>query len=64
MSRLVLVALAVAFLAVACKVDTTVSSTMHDDGSGVVTVSAVLDPDAVAGGRGGRREARGPGAPR
>ena len=46
--RLVLVALAVAFLAVACKVDTTVSIKVHDDGSGVVTVTAVLDPDAVA----------------
>ena len=45
--RLVLVALAVAFLAVACKVDTTVSIKVHDDGSGVVTVTAVLDPDAV-----------------
>ncbi len=46
--RLVLVALAVAFLAVACKVDTTVSIKVHDNGSGVVTLSAVLDPDAVA----------------
>lgn len=34
-------------LAAACKVDTTVTVTMHDDGSGVVTVTAVLDPDAV-----------------
>jgi hypothetical protein len=34
-------------LAAACKVDTTVTVTMHDDGSGVVTVAAVLDPDAV-----------------
>jgi hypothetical protein len=34
-------------VAAACKVDTTVTVTMHDDGSGVVTVTAVLDPDAV-----------------
>ncbi len=34
-------------LAAACKVDTTVTVTMHDDGSGVVSVTAVLDPDAV-----------------
>jgi hypothetical protein len=45
--RLVLVALAVAVVAVACKVDTTVSIKVRDDGSGVVTVTAVLDPDAV-----------------
>ena len=31
----------------ACKVDTTVTVKVHDDGSGVVTVAAVLDPDAV-----------------
>ncbi|HEU5309085.1 MAG TPA: hypothetical protein VFW97_17300 [Acidimicrobiia bacterium] len=34
-------------LAAACKVDTTVTVTVHDDGSGVVTVTAVLDADAV-----------------
>jgi hypothetical protein len=34
-------------LAAACKVDTTVTVQMHDDGSGVVSVTAVLDPDAV-----------------
>jgi hypothetical protein len=34
-------------LAAACKVDTTVTVTMHDDGSGVVAVTAALDPDAV-----------------
>lgn len=34
-------------LAAACKVDTTVTVTVHDDGSGVVSVTAVLDPDAV-----------------
>jgi hypothetical protein len=45
--RLVLVALAVLLLAAACKVDTTVTVTVHDDGSGVVGVTAVLDPDAV-----------------
>src|SRR5690349_12657373 len=45
--RLVLVALAVMLLAAACKVDTTVTVTVHDDGSGVVSVTAVLDPDAV-----------------
>ncbi len=39
--------MAVALLAAACKVDTTVSIKMHDDGSGMVTVTAVLDPDAV-----------------
>ncbi|HLM19271.1 MAG TPA: hypothetical protein VK549_15730 [Acidimicrobiia bacterium] len=47
-------------LAVACKVDTTVTLTMHDDGSGVVTVAAVLDPDAVkaAESGGGKLEER------
>jgi hypothetical protein len=45
--RLVFVALAVCLLATACKVDTTVSIDVHKDGSGVVTVTAVLDPDAV-----------------
>ncbi len=34
-------------LAAACKVDTTVTVTVHDDGSGVVSLTAVLDPDAV-----------------
>jgi hypothetical protein len=34
-------------LAAACKVDTTVTVTVHDDGSGVVAVTAVLDRDAV-----------------
>jgi len=45
--RLVLVALAVLLLAAACKVDTTVTVTVRDDGSGVVGVTAALDPDAV-----------------
>jgi hypothetical protein len=39
--------LAIALVATACKVDTTVSIKVHDDGSGMVTVTAVLDPDAV-----------------
>ena len=58
--RLVLVALAVALVAVACKVDTTVSIKVHEDGSGVVTVTAVLDPDAVkaAEAGGGKLEER------
>jgi hypothetical protein len=58
--RLVLVALAVSLVAVACKVDTTVSIKVHDDGSGVVTVTAVLDPDAVkaAEAGGGKLEER------
>ena len=34
-------------LAAACKVDTTVTVKVNDDGSGVVTVTAVLDADAV-----------------
>jgi hypothetical protein len=34
-------------LAAACKVDTTVTVKVDDDGSGVVTVTSVLDPDAV-----------------
>jgi hypothetical protein len=45
--RLVLVALGVCALAAACKVDTTVSIKVERDGSGVVTVTAVLDADAV-----------------
>jgi hypothetical protein len=39
--------LAVLLLAAACKVDTTVTVTVHDDGSGVVRVTAALDADAV-----------------
>lgn len=34
-------------MAVGCKVDTTVSIKVRDDGSGVVTVTAVTDPEAV-----------------
>ncbi len=58
--RLVLVALVIALVAVACKVDTTVSIKVHDDGSGVVTVTAVLDADAVTAAEagGGRLEDR------
>jgi hypothetical protein len=52
--------LAVLLLAAACKVDTTVTVTVHDDGSGVVSVAAVLDPDAVksAESGGGKLEER------
>jgi hypothetical protein len=45
--RLLLVALALVVLAAGCKVDTTVSIRVHDDGSGVVQVTAVLDSEAV-----------------
>jgi hypothetical protein len=58
--RLVLVALAVCLLAAACKVDTSVSIKVNRDGSGLVTVTAVLDPDAVkaAEAGGGKLEER------
>lgn len=58
--RLVLVALAVCLVAAACSVDTTVAIKVHKDGSGVVTVTAVLDPDAVkaAEAGGGKLEER------
>src|SRR5438105_12656811 len=45
--RVLLIALAFLLLLAGCKVDTTVSIKVHKDGSGVVTVTAVLDPDAV-----------------
>jgi hypothetical protein len=47
-------------LAAACKVDTTVTVTVQDDGSGVVRVTAVLDSDAVkaAESGGGKLEER------
>ncbi len=45
--RLLLVALAFIVLAAGCKVDTTVSILMRDDGSGMVQVTAALDSDAV-----------------
>jgi hypothetical protein len=47
-------------LAAACKVDTTVTVKVRDDGSGVVTTTAVLDPDAVKAAEvgGGKLESR------
>jgi hypothetical protein len=45
--RLLFVALALVVLAAGCKVDTTVSIRVRDDGSGVVQVTAVLDAEAV-----------------
>lgn len=47
MKRLVLVLVALAFLLAGCKVDTTVTIDVHDDGSGVVTVDVRLDAQAV-----------------
>lgn len=49
-----------AALLAACKVDTTVTIKVKEDGSGVVTVTAVLDTDAVkaAEARGGKLEDR------
>jgi hypothetical protein len=48
MSRRVLfLVAALVFLLAACKADTTVTVKVNDDGSGVVTVHAALDPDAV-----------------
>ena len=44
---MLLVALVLVVLAAGCKVDTTVSIRVRDDGSGVVQVTAVLDSDAV-----------------
>jgi hypothetical protein len=50
----------VALLAAGCKVDTTVTIKVNRNGSGVVTVAAVLDADAVkaAEARGGKLEDR------
>jgi hypothetical protein len=45
--RLALVLVALAFVLAGCKVDTTVTIDMEDDGSGVVTVAVRLDPEAV-----------------
>ena len=45
---LVFLVLAVALLATACQVDTTVDITVDDDGSGRVTVTVVLDAEAAA----------------
>ena len=47
-TRLVFLALAVALLATACQVDTTVDIAVDDDGSGRVTVTVVLDAEAAA----------------
>jgi hypothetical protein len=58
--RLLVVACALALLLAGCKVDTTVTIKVNEDGSGVVTVTAVLDADAVkaAEARGGKLEDR------
>jgi hypothetical protein len=45
--HLVFLVVTVAFLATACQVDTTVDITVNDDGSGRVTVTAVLDEEAA-----------------
>jgi hypothetical protein len=45
--RLLLVLVALLLALAGCKVDTTVTVKVRDDGSGVVSVTAVLDPDAV-----------------
>jgi len=58
--RFVVVACALAALLAGCKVDTTVTIKVNRNGSGVVTVTAVLDADAVkaAEARGGKLEDR------
>jgi len=58
--RVFIAVAALAFLLTACKVDTTVTVTVRDDGSGVVRVTAMLDPDAVkaAESGGGKLEER------
>jgi hypothetical protein len=45
--RLAAVALVVALLAAGCKVDTSTAITLHDDGSGTVTVRVRFDTEAV-----------------
>jgi hypothetical protein len=52
--------LALLLLVAGCKVDTTVSVNVHDDGSGVVSVHVALDADAVAAAEanGGKLEQR------
>jgi hypothetical protein len=45
--RLVLVLVALALALAGCKVDTTVTIDVEDDGGGVVTVDVRLDPEAV-----------------
>ena len=47
MKRLLVLVCGLVVLAAGCKVDTTVSVRVRDDGSGVVQVTAVLDPEAV-----------------
>ncbi len=47
MKRLVLLLVALVVVLAGCKVDTTVTVDVHDDGSGVVTVDIRLDPAAV-----------------
>ena len=47
MKRLSLVLVALALLLAGCKIDTTVTIDVHDDGSGTVTVAAHLDAAAV-----------------
>jgi hypothetical protein len=48
MKRLVLLLVALVAVLAGCKVDTSVTVNMHDDGSGVVNVRATLDAQAVA----------------
>jgi len=47
MRRLALLLVALVVALAGCKVDTTVTVDVHSDGSGVVTVKAALDPEAV-----------------
>ncbi|HEY7104987.1 MAG TPA: hypothetical protein VH986_01145 [Acidimicrobiia bacterium] len=47
MKRLALLVVALVVVLAGCKVDTTVTVDLHDDGSGVVTVRATLDAEAV-----------------
>ena len=48
MKRLAVLLVALVALLAGCKVDTSVTVDMHDDGSGVVNVRATLDAQAVA----------------
>jgi hypothetical protein len=58
--RLIVVLVALVVLLAGCKVDTAVTVDMHNDGSGVVTVRATLDADAVSAAEagGGKLEER------
>ena len=47
MRRLASLLVALVVVLAGCKVDTTVTVDVHNDGSGVVTVKAALDPEAV-----------------